>query len=452
MSNTRHAEDDSFHQERFCSEFCRGLLANIVAKKCDLVSSREDRQLIWSLQLLSHSEGGLEDLATRLVEVRRDEIVRQKSPAVESREALHEQAVIAARLRSLSGEHREPPAPLPAHNPIVNLDAAKRALPALLGRLCTDPATSEEEWRPWFLPSMRGALTAYIQQRSEARRRGLVTTEVGRQVNEELDYALHSRCMVLVEGPSRIGKSYAAKAWCEARPGVARYVQCPSTSDSIGFFRRIADAIGSASALSMKTVQIRERIESALQGSGLMLVIDEAHYAWPQSGRRQSPPDRINWINTALINFGVPVALIATPQFSRDLKEVEKKAGWTSEQFYGRLGHYTKLPEKLSDEDLRAVARYYLPNGPAKAIPALALYAELSAKYLAAIETTVKRATYLASQAGRSEVTLDDVKAAINENRPAPPATMQEKTAESRAQSSRAVQPIVDLEGAIRTT
>jgi hypothetical protein len=55
------ADDSNFNQARYASspEFERGLLANLVAKRCGLLDSAADRELIWFIQLLSHQEGGL---------------------------------------------------------------------------------------------------------------------------------------------------------------------------------------------------------------------------------------------------------------------------------------------------------------------------------------------------------------------------------------------------------
>jgi hypothetical protein len=63
MSNTRQSTSGTgFRQERFCSsiEFERGLMANLVARRCSRLIRPEDRKLIWFLQLLSHQDGGLE--------------------------------------------------------------------------------------------------------------------------------------------------------------------------------------------------------------------------------------------------------------------------------------------------------------------------------------------------------------------------------------------------------
>ena len=189
-------------------------------------------------------------------------------------------------------------------------------------------------------------------------------------------------------------------------------MQCPSTNDDVAFFAALARALGLTVEHNPKAKSLRPRIEDTLQAGDLMLVIDEAHNCWPSYSYRNARPSRICWLMTALVNCDVPVALIVTPQFFRSQKVCEERIGWASEQFVGRIGDYVKLSEELSLDDLRAVARVHLPEGDAKSIEALALYAGSSQKYLAAIEHAVKKARYLAGKAGR-EVCQADVRTAI---------------------------------------
>ncbi|MGA2028550.1 MAG: ATP-binding protein [Verrucomicrobiota bacterium] len=70
MSSTRTAKDNSvFHQARYASspEFERGLIANLVAKRCALLDDKADRELIWFIQYLSHQAGGLAAVADDLI-------------------------------------------------------------------------------------------------------------------------------------------------------------------------------------------------------------------------------------------------------------------------------------------------------------------------------------------------------------------------------------------------
>lgn len=446
MSSTRYANDGSFHQERCCSSDERGLLANIVAKRCESIKDESERQLVWKIQLASHREG-LDVLAQRLVEKFPNRIgtksmqrfgmepgqvytasqvkaVRAEIPNGTEKFPLRgevtrpqKQAQIVGRLRNLHGqfEHFDEQAENPdlyRASSFLNIEeASTKWLPELLAKCCTDPNSG---LCPWWFPTLRESLhELYAEDRATAS--GIVT-EIGERVWSCLDYTLQSGLMTLIEGGSRTGKSFSAKEWCELHAGQARYVQVNSEGDDEGFYRAIAKAIGSASATSLKGVQLRCRIESALQSSRLALVMDEAHYLWPHRNRREALPGRINWIMTALVNHRVPVALISTPQFSRLRKNVEDKTGWTSEQFIGRLGHHEILPPRLKLDDLRAVARHHLPNGSDKAIEALAAYSQASEKYLSAIETAVKRARFLAGRDSRNEITFADIRAAITES------------------------------------
>ncbi len=68
--STRKAKDDSvFHQSRYASstEYERGLIANLVAKRCALLDDKADRELVWFIQHLSHQDGGLAAVAADLV-------------------------------------------------------------------------------------------------------------------------------------------------------------------------------------------------------------------------------------------------------------------------------------------------------------------------------------------------------------------------------------------------
>src|ERR1035438_5011256 len=69
MSNTRRAEPGTpLRQERWASseEFERGLLGNLVARRCSALDKPEDRQLVYFLQSRSHREGGIERVAAEM--------------------------------------------------------------------------------------------------------------------------------------------------------------------------------------------------------------------------------------------------------------------------------------------------------------------------------------------------------------------------------------------------
>ena len=183
----------------------------------------------------------------------------------------------------------------------------------------------------------------------------------------------------------------------------------------MSFFRAIAKTLGVSINLNSKAQELRQRIEETLQGGDLVFVIDEAHYLWPNMIDARTLPARINWILTALVNKGVPVALVTTPQFLRNQKEFETRTRWTSEQLTGRIGHYEPLPTALTPADLHKVAVALLPDASEQAIEALAVYAQASAKYLAGIRHAVDRAGFIARKDGREKIQFADVKRALKE-------------------------------------
>jgi hypothetical protein len=248
---------------------------------------------------------------------------------------------------------------------------------------------------------------------AQARLNGLVQTEIGKKVLDSLDYAEHQKSLVLIEGHARIGKSFVTKAWCEACPGKRRYVQAPSSNDMAVFFRAIAKELGFAASYARKANELRARISDIMQTGHLTLVIDEAHYLFPQTNVRRALPNRINWMLTELVNFEVAVALVSTPQFTVSQRLIEKNTHWASEQLIGRMARYTRLPDRLDQHDLDAVACYHLPEGDKRSIAALVAYAQASRKYLAGIEHATKAARYETDLQGRQKVTFDDIKNAI---------------------------------------
>jgi len=427
MSSTRYATDGALHQERYCStDFERGLLANIVAKRCERITEAADRDLIWFIQGRSHG-AGLDKLAAELLRRFPDRV--DAGPTGDPSEAAwlarrHRLAEQAARANYLSAIESGSPLP-PAHAAATDEEAPRissaakdgpkmvEALVDEITRLCVDPAYDLQACGPWCFKTLVPCLREYMVAWTKERQHEVVATRITNQIFEQLDYCWQSGSMVVIEGPSlKVGKSFGAQAWGNAHPGRSRSVEVPSTNDDIGFFRALARSNGSASALSMKGVQLRERVELALRSSKLMLVLDDAHYLWPQSNRRGALPNRLNWLLSALVKHGVPVALITTPQFTSDQQIVERKTGWTSAQFLGEIGAYHRLPGVLSIDELSAIAAHCLPAGDRKSIALLANYALGSGRFLGAIQAAVKRATVLAQGAA---VTFAHIEQAITQ-------------------------------------
>jgi hypothetical protein len=283
----------------------------------------------------------------------------------------------------------------------------------LFKRVCLDPSLGPEEWRTWYCPTLRQTLLDYQTLCNERAAEELALTAVTAKTFEALDYALDVRGLVLIQGLERRGKTFSAKAWCDLHPGEARYVKTPSTSDDIGFFREIARSLGIGCGQSIKTVELREKIEDVLLGGDLMLVFDNAHHLFRQAMYREAVPQRITWILTALVDEEIPVAFISTPQFTVAQRLTAEKSKWREAQLTGRIAHFEPLPEVLSSEDLAAVARVWLPGADAASLELLVTYAEASDKYIQAIGSLAQRAIYLAKKGGREKPTLKDIKEAL---------------------------------------
>jgi len=466
MSSTRHSDGTGpFRQERYASsvEFEKGLMGNLVAKRCSVIASRSDRSLIYFLQKLSH-EIGLKAVAEKLVadfpgqvctpcmkrygfrngEIYNSDQVRsirkefgkggpfrefllkgERSALAFFEEIIDEddeddwrtdtrESRKRAEARRKKSESYPDTYPASAFSEIC--ESAAKGLEDNLKELCLNPAICVESYSLWFFSDIIPTLLEFMAQWIESKNRGIVVTQIGREINETLDYTLQTRCLSIVDGLARSGKTFAAKAWCEANPGRARYVEIPSPADETGLYREICRALGISVSYASKARELRDRVEDTLRSGDLMLVADEAHYLWPQANKRDALPSRINWLMTGLVNRGVPVCLITTPQFMRAQKEVERKTYWTSEQLTGRIGHYTKLPDSIIDSELEAVTRSLLPEGDSASIRAIVTYANVSAKYVGGIVSAVKRAKYLAQKDKMEKVQYCHVYAAVFEN------------------------------------
>ncbi|HUZ06338.1 MAG TPA: ATP-binding protein, partial [Candidatus Paceibacterota bacterium] len=161
---------------------------------------------------------------------------------------------------------------------------------------------------------------------------GDVENTVGRKILEAFANARETRSLVLIQGVSGIGKSHIARGYVQRSAGLARLINVPSSGDDQSFFRTIATALGLSSSLKLKAVEMRERIEATLCGGDLELIFDQAEFLFPQFLRGYSLPSRLAWIRTALVDRGVPVSILATPQYEKEKFRTEKLTGWNSSQ------------------------------------------------------------------------------------------------------------------------
>ena len=167
MSSTRRAKDDSkFHQNRYASsaEFERGLLGNLVAKRCALLGSPVDRELIWFIQFLSHQENGIAEMLNVLAKNHPKEFA--DGPNFTGRPAWNGREEIEARIK----------------------------------RICLDPASELKGSIdfPKLITALREYQASYAKSKAAA-----FTTALGSKVCEVLDYTSFCRGLTLMEGEAR---------------------------------------------------------------------------------------------------------------------------------------------------------------------------------------------------------------------------------------------------------
>lgn len=297
----------------------------------------------------------------------------------------------------------------------VCAEAAQSELVTHLQRLCLSPGAAFEG--PWYfhelIPCLREYQTAWAEQQTAAFRYGFAPTALSRAVWREVEDVHQMGGTVLLHNSAGNGKSYAAESVCAAHPGRARYVKVPATNDETTFLRAIAEALGVASGLSFKAIQIRERILPVLRTGDIVLVLDSAQWLFPVSDYRYALPNRINWVLSELSEQGVPVVMIADTKLFDTLGLVEARTGWNRAKFVNQLSRMVELPAALAKEDVQAVAAALLPDGDRAAQRKLADYMIVAQGYLHAGKPAAQRARQIAATQKRDRVSLADMTEAI---------------------------------------
>jgi hypothetical protein len=128
----------------------------------------------------------------------------------------------------------------------------------------------------------------------------------------------------------------------------------------------------------------------------------------------------VDWIDTALCNHGVPVALITTPQFINCVKRAETQVGWNWRQFRRRVKRWVQLPQWNTEADLEVVARKVLPGITRSGIKLAVGYSRMSlhgspSRDISGLGDVATEARIIAEADGRDTITFEDVERAIND-------------------------------------
>jgi len=260
-----------------------------------------------------------------------------------------------------------------------------------------------------------GALVEYRARYEKKNRENFHLTAIGKQIWETLDYALASRSMVLLDGLEGRGKTEAVKAWCELHQGQARFVSLKGVTNKTTVFREIAFALGVTYAYGRTGPEMQARVEDVLNRSKIMLLIDEAHFLINQTRRMTGRPEMIDWLDTAIANRGLPVALCTTPQFIACMARAKNQVEYNFNQFRRRVKRWVKLPDKNSESDIAAVARKVFQGAGESVIKKIVGYALLSKRDLSAVGDVAAEVRAMLGTEDLSRATVAHVHRAITE-------------------------------------
>ena len=113
----------------------------------------------------------------------------------------------------------------------------------------------------------------------------------------------------------------------------------------------------------------------------------------------------------------MPVAIVATEEFTTQRRKVEQQSTWESFQLRRRIRRVFQLPAVPTKDDLAMVARKILPYGTDAMINFIVGYALACSGHMQAVVDAIDDARLLALDAGRERITAADIKQAITEIR-----------------------------------
>jgi hypothetical protein len=396
-----------------------GVSGMAVSARAAVLLHAAKRNLIWFIQGLSLADGGLKRVARELVEMFPKRLDDEGSslalrPHGNSGQhfSFHENSVGSPNLEEFLIDLCINPR-IHFTVPGEDVDVSDIETDSAIEQ---NPELSKYDFKVAKLVYFRdivGALFEYQARHAAKIRDNFQLTTIGKKIWETLDYALASRGMVVLDGLEGRGKTEAVKAWCELHLGRARFVSLKGITNKTTAFREIAKALGIASTYTRTVIQMQSRIEDVLKRSKIMLVVDEAHFVFNQSRRMYSRPELVDWIDTAICNQGVPIALVTTPQFIVCMTRAADQVEWNYRQFRRRVKRWEKLPAANSEEDIKAVARNVFKKADARIISKIAGYALLSKRDLSAVGDVASEVRAMLGTDDLSGATLDHVHRAI---------------------------------------
>lgn len=448
MTSTRYAAEGApLRQSKWASDeqFNQLINALLAAKRIALVEDPEMRALLWFVQAKSTEPGGIKRFADTLLELFPDRVGTPTMRKLRARgvnniscdegciirnELFHGDCLDFDLPGELSFYHNNNDILCVAdghltRRKLTSTEKTKitykrsdfeeafwteaRKLDVYLREICLNPSAALST--PIWFDDLFGAIREYRTKLALEAQEHLADTSISKIIFENLNFCLRQRRMILIEGVPGISKTISTRSWCAGQSGQARYVEVPASSDEKGFFVAVARALGVANGLGYNVREIKLRVEEALRESGVMLVLDESQFLWPQYMRPRAVPQRMQWIKT-ICDAGTPIALVAHTEFSKWQQLYVEKTNWQGDQFERRLNRKVRLPVEYTESDLLNIARSLHPTGDRDSWRYLAAIAMASTtKRASAITETLASARDLALQAGRNEISFEDLKA-----------------------------------------
>lgn len=200
--------------------------------------------------------------------------------------------------------------------------------------------------------------------------------------------------IVLIHGPSGLGKSWASERYCAERSGAHLVVMSSATGTMPGMLAKVAAAVG-AYTDQPSAMRYEAAIMEKLRDRGAVLVVDEAH---------QLTARLLDELRCIRDQAGIGLALVGNESILMTLARCP--------QILGRVGGRLNR-EAVYDADVETLVAGFLGRAPLAAEMKAALAAARSEKGLHALRRLLALAWMSARTEGRDVVWAEDLQLAL---------------------------------------
>lgn len=222
-----------------------------------------------------------------------------------------------------------------------------------------DSSTMSKAFRgvyPGSYERIAAAIAVFFdRQAAEAAPSELVQTPIIKTIWSALDYARANHTGTLIIGPSRTGKTAAAKAYDsrrdEKRLPISIYIQAWPTGGISSIRSALCTKLGIPVKINPSIADAK--IVSAISRNRI-LIIDEAHRLLGSKTGSKS----LDYIRAVTDEAGCGFAVLATVRFEDYLLE----SAYMFEQFIGRIEAPIRIAEEIHGEDWQPIVAQFFPD------------------------------------------------------------------------------------------